>query len=106
MDAQAIVSLAPVLQYGFAGFCLLLLGVVVWQFKQLLSVMRANNRVVASCTAAIAATGETSEQVRTELRAMRDEQLRSGCPFSAREAPRSKNFILPDPDAPLAHGIG
>jgi hypothetical protein len=106
MDPETIVPLTPVLQYGFAGFSLVLLGVIVWQFRQLLGVLKTTNRVVTSCTHAIEGARETSEQVRTELRAMRDEQLRSGCPFSAREAPRSKNFILPDPDAPLAHGIG
>lgn len=82
MDPNAIVPLAPILQYGFAGFSLLLLGVIVWQFKQLLAVLKANNRVVTNCTHAIEGARVTSEQVRTELRAMRDEQLRHGCPFS------------------------
>lgn len=83
MDPTTIVPLAPVLQWGFAGFSLLLLGIVVWQFKQLLAVLKTTNRVVTSCTHAIEGARETSEQVRTELRAMRDEQLRHGCPFSA-----------------------
>jgi hypothetical protein len=84
MDPTIITPLAPVLQWGFAGFCLLLLGIIVWQTKQLLNVIKANNRVVTQCTRAIEGARETSEEVRTELRAMRDEQLRHGCPFSAK----------------------
>lgn len=104
MDTQPIVSLAPILQYGFAGFCLLLLAVIVWQFRQLLNLTRGTNRVINACTHAIEGARETSEEVRTELRALRDEQLRSGCPFSA-GAKQRQHFLLPDPEAELARGL-
>ena len=45
--------LEPEIQFGFIGFSALLLGVVVWQFNQLLIVLKANNRIIAANTAAI-----------------------------------------------------
>jgi len=43
--------LLPAIQYGFCGFSLLLLGVVVWLIKQLLIVLKATNKIIAANTA-------------------------------------------------------
>jgi len=45
--------LQPVVQYGFLGFSAVLLGVVIWLIKRLLSVLEATNRIIAANTGAI-----------------------------------------------------
>lgn len=52
--------LAPVMQYGFAGFAALLIGVVVWQmnlnnqqFDRLLEIQRESTTVIEGNTSAI-----------------------------------------------------
>ncbi len=45
--------LQPVVQYGFLGFSVVLLGVVIWLIKRLLSVLEATNRIIAANTDAI-----------------------------------------------------
>ena len=37
----------PLMQYGFGGIVLLLIGVIVWMFKQLRAVIHKNNDVLA-----------------------------------------------------------
>lgn len=45
--------LQPVIQYGFLGFSVVLLGVVIWLIKRLLAVLEATNRIIAANTEAI-----------------------------------------------------
>jgi len=45
--------LQPVVQYGFLGFSVVLLGVVIWLIRKLLEVLEANNRVISANTEAI-----------------------------------------------------
>lgn len=87
MTPDQIVPLAPVLQWGFAGFSLLLLAVLVWFCRELISLNRTTIRVVSHCTHAMEDLSDKHEEVRKELRGMRDEQLRHGCPFRLPAAP-------------------
>ncbi len=43
----------PVVQYGFLGFSVVLLGVVIWLIRKLLDVLEANSRIIAGNTEAI-----------------------------------------------------
>ena len=43
----------PIVQYGFLGFSAVLLGVVIWLIKRLLTVLEANNGIIAANTEAI-----------------------------------------------------
>ncbi len=43
----------PVVQYGFLGFSMVLLGVVIWLIRKLLDVLEANNQIIAANTEAI-----------------------------------------------------
>ena len=45
--------LQPVIQYGFLGFSVVLLGVVIWLIKRLLAVLEATDRIIAANTEAI-----------------------------------------------------
>lgn len=63
--------LQPVVQYGFAGLCVLLLAMIGWQmhcndqrFDKLLDMQRETNQVIERNTAAI---GELSRVVHDKL---------------------------------------
>ena len=45
--------LQPVIQYGFLGFSVVLLGIVIWLIKRLLAVLEATNQIIAANTEAI-----------------------------------------------------
>ena len=45
--------LQPVVQYGFLGFSVVLLGIVIWLMKRLLAVLEATNQIIAANTEAI-----------------------------------------------------
>lgn len=44
----------PIVQYAFAGFCAVLVGIVVWLIKELLKIIKESNRVIAANTRMIA----------------------------------------------------
>jgi len=54
--------LTPVLQYGFAGFSLLLLGLLYWMIRKLLEVLHQTAQIIAD------------NKVTTELRARQAEE--------------------------------
>ena len=43
----------PLVQYGFAGFAAVLLGLVIWLIRKLLGVLERNSEVIARNTDAI-----------------------------------------------------
>lgn len=47
------IILEPIIQYGFLGFSGVLLGIVVWLIRRLLTVLDQNNRVISENTAAV-----------------------------------------------------
>ena len=61
----------PIMQLGFAGFALILLVIVVWQFRELIKLLKENNLVIARMTDTINLTQEKlreSLDVQIELR--------------------------------------
>lgn len=38
---------SPLMQFGFAGFCLIELAIIVWLVRELIAVLKANNAVLA-----------------------------------------------------------
>jgi len=54
MDAQAMTTVMnPVMQWGFAGLSVILLIILVWLIRELLAVLKENNRVISTNTQAI-----------------------------------------------------
>jgi len=78
-SAQALTVLSPGLQWGFAFFCLLLLGIIVWQFRLVIKVVQQNNRVIERNTAAIVAVTKDAEETKAEVRQLRDQLLQRSC---------------------------
>lgn len=80
MDAQATTSIMnPLIQWGFAGLCLILLGILVWLIRQLLEVLKENNRVIAMNTQAIQKVGVTAESTLEVAIELKNELLRRPC---------------------------
>ena len=48
----------PVAQLGFAGFALILLVIVVWQFRELIQLLKENNKVLSAMTETMNLTQE------------------------------------------------
>lgn len=70
---------SPLIQGGFAVFALLLLGVNVWLVKQLLRVLKDNNRVIAGNSRAIEAVATVATETRSLMQDIRDQLLRRPC---------------------------
>lgn len=71
--------MSPIIQYGFAGFSLILLGVLIWLVRELLAVMKENNRVIAANTLAIAAVDKHSSDALDVVIEVKDKLLERPC---------------------------
>lgn len=78
---DGIITLAPALQWGFAGFALILLGVLVWLIGQLLTLLRATNEIISANTGAIHENNVLVERVQKTTQDVRDRILTFKCPM-------------------------
>jgi cell division protein FtsB len=77
MDSDLL--LQPVIQYGFLGFSVVLLAVVIWLIKRLLSVMEANNAIIAANTAATKTLTATVSDLMLLNRSLHDKIISRPC---------------------------
>ncbi len=76
----------PVIQYGFLGFSAVLLGVIIWLIRKLLSVLEANNQIITANTDAILdLTHMTSDLLKLD-RSLHDKLISRPC-IAEREMP-------------------
>jgi len=80
-ESQAILNFAPILQWGFAGFALALLAVLVWLVRQLLAVLKASNEIIAGNTVAMHDVSSTSREVKRTQEKIHDQLLQWSCPY-------------------------
>lgn len=71
--------LQPVAQYGFLGFSVVLLGVVIWLIRKLLDVLEANNRIIAANTEAIRDLTRTTSDLLSLNRSLHDKIISRPC---------------------------
>lgn len=71
--------LQPVIQYGFLGFAVVLLGVIVWLIRRLLEVLEATNRIIAANTEAINDLTQLTGDLLILNRSMHDKLLSRPC---------------------------
>ena len=76
MEAEIFTSS---MQYGFAGFCAILMGVIVWLIRRLLDVLNQTNTVVADNTNTIRDLGRQNGEEFTLLRSLYDRLLTRPC---------------------------
>lgn len=79
MDAATTSIMNPLIQWGFAGLCIILLGILVWLIRQLLEVLKENNRVIAMNTQAIGKVGITADSTLEVAVELKNELLRRPC---------------------------
>ena len=71
--------MGPLIQYGFAGFSLILLAVLVWLIRELLTVLKANNKVIAENTQAIKSVDKSTKDTFGIMVEIKDELLKRPC---------------------------
>ena len=71
--------MSPLIQYGFAGFSLILLGVLIWLIRELLLVLKENNRVIAENTQAIKSVDKNTTNTFAIMVEIKDELLKRPC---------------------------
>ena len=71
--------LQPVVQYGFLGFSVVLLGVVIWLIRKLLEVLEANNRVISANTEAIRDLSRMTVDLLNLNRSLHDKLISRPC---------------------------
>ena len=76
---ETVNILTPTLQYGFAGFSLILVGIIVWLIKRLLGVLEANNQIIADNTTAIRDIATTTSDEMKLVRSLHDKILARPC---------------------------
>lgn len=79
MTNETAVIMSPIIQYGFAGFSLILLAVLVWLIRELLIVLKANNRVIAENTQAIKSVDKNTTATFDIMVEIKDELLKRPC---------------------------
>ena len=85
MNEALLQTWSPVIQYGFAGFAVLLLGVVVWLIRQLLKVLKETGEIIRGNTLALDAVSSTAGQSRELMSQIRDQLLSRPCMLTEKE---------------------
>ncbi len=76
--------MTPIMQFGFAGLSLVLLGIVIWLIRQLLLVIQRNNDVVAANTHAIMSSEKNTIEARNMVIEMKNEMMKHDCGVNLR----------------------
>lgn len=71
--------MTPIIQYGFAGFSLILLVVLIWLIRELLLILKENNRVIAENTQAIVGVDKNTQDTFGIMVEIKDELLKRPC---------------------------
>jgi len=71
--------LTPIMQFGFAGLSAVLLVILVWLIKELLSILKETNRIIAANTQAIQSVDENARIVVNTTNALKDEIYKRPC---------------------------
>ncbi len=77
--------LEPVVQYGFLGFSVVLLAVVIWLIQRLTSLLEASNRVISDNTQAIRLLAQRSEDLLEVSRSLHERVITRPCLIQGRE---------------------
>ena len=79
MEETATNVMSPMIQYGFAGFCLILIGVIIWLIRELLSVLKENNKVIALNTQTIEKVVKATSDTFGIMVGIKDNLLKRPC---------------------------
>jgi cell division protein FtsB len=99
MDANQVVMLTPVLQYGFAGLCLVLIAVLAWLMNRVLQVLGRTSDVIAANTETIRTVEAAVKETEAAVHSVRDQLLRFTCPYEHERRPQ------PDQPSEAPHAL-
>jgi hypothetical protein len=85
MEAKQVVILSPVLQYGFAGLCLVLIGVLAWLMGRVLQVLDQTSTVIAANTETIRTVESAVKDTESAILRVHDQLLKFSCPYEGHE---------------------
>jgi len=71
--------LSPIIQYGFAGFCAVLIAIIVWLIRRLLCVLEETNKIIARNTEAIADLNHSTADLLSLNRQVHDKLISHPC---------------------------
>ncbi len=71
--------LQPVVQYGFLGFSVVLLALVIWLIKRLLGVLDANNKIISENTTSVKNLISVTHDLHKLTRSLLDKLLARPC---------------------------
>lgn len=77
MDHSTILS--PIMQMGFAGFSAVLLVVVVWAMKALITIQKETTEVIAQNTLMIQEMRKETKEQTEIIRTLREDFMRRPC---------------------------
>ena len=69
---------SPVIQYGFAGFSLILVGVIVWLIKQLLIVLKDNPQAIHELTVVVSKVNDQNTVLERVIRRIQTGLIEKG----------------------------
>ena len=69
----------PLLQYGFAGFSLILVAIIVWLIRRLLAVLDQTNSIIAQNTSAVRDVSRATTEETAIVRQLYDKMLARPC---------------------------
>lgn len=80
MDTTTINTvLSPIIQYGFAGMCVILMAFSFWMVKSLITMSSQSNQVIAANTAALQTLIESNKSYTQALEDLRLDLAKKPC---------------------------
>ena len=74
-----------IMQYGFAGFSVVLLSMLFWLTRILISLLKENTRIIGENTSTIARLGDTTNELKGLMGEIKDELLSRPCLMKKRD---------------------
>ncbi len=78
MEEKALL-LDPIIQYGFAGMCAVLLVIIVWLIRNLMKLLEKTNEIISANTQAICQVDKHSIEALKILRETHDKIIARPC---------------------------
>jgi len=78
MDSVSLIA-TPIIQYGFAGLSIVLLGFLAWLVKRLLSVLERTTGVIEQNTNVISCLKEETDESKKIIADIRDKLMSRPC---------------------------
>lgn len=70
---------SPLIQLGFAGFSVLLLGFIIWLTKQLIALLKSTGEIIAANTQATGKLNDTASKSEELMQDLHDKLLSRPC---------------------------